>query len=74
MTSVVPMIGRPSAWPGNVVSPMRSNTSSSGVSSSIAISSSTTSRSCSRSSQLGDPTIPPTTSIASGRWSSMTRA
>ena len=57
ITSAVPMTGRPSWWSPKTASEKRSCTSSCGVSSYIAISSSTTSRSWSSSAKDGTKTI-----------------
>ena len=73
ITSAVPMTGRPSAWPPNTASEKRSCTSSCGVSSYIAISSSTTSRSWSSSANAGAKTMSVITRSASSVWRSGTR-
>ena len=73
MTSAVPITGRPSAcWP-KTASEKRSCTSSCGVSSYIAISSSTTSRSWSSSAKRGAKTMSVITSRASSTCRSGTR-
>src|SRR3954452_21215667 len=74
ITSAVPITGRPSAWRPNTASENRSCTSSCGVSSYIAISSSTTSRSESRSANEGANTMSAMTSRAVCACASGTRA
>src|SRR5919202_4228199 len=74
ITSAVPMTGRPSACRPNTASEKRSCTSSCGVSSYIAISSRTTSRSESRSLNVGAKTMSVMTFSAVCTWSSGTRA
>src|SRR5438034_6270612 len=74
MTSAVPITGRPSACRPNTASEKRSCTSSCGVSSYMAISSSTTSRSESRSENAGAKTMSVMTSSAVCTCASGTRA
>ena len=74
ITSARPITGRPSAWPPKTASESRSWTSSCGVSSYIAISSSTTSRSASSSANRGAKTMSVITSSAVSRCWSGTRA
>ncbi len=74
MTSAVPITGRPSGWSPKTAAEKRSCTSSCGVSSYIAISSSTTSRSWSTSAKEGAKTMSVITSSASSTWWSGTRA
>src|SRR6478609_82338 len=73
MTSAVPITGRPSACDPNTASEKRSCTSSPGVSSYIAISSSTTSRSWSSSAKRGAKTMSVITCSASSTCRSGTR-
>src|SRR5213082_837644 len=70
MTSAVPITGRPSGWSPKTASEKRSCTSSCGVSSYIAISSSTTSRSWSTSAKEGAKTMSVMTSSAVSTFSS----
>jgi len=76
ITSRVPITGRPSGCDPKTASEKRSWTSSCGVSSYIAISSSTTSRSAfiSSPSKRGCSTMSAITSSAASRWASSTRA
>ncbi len=70
ITSELPITGRPSGWPANTASEARSWTRSCGLSSTIAISSSTTSRSESTSVNVGENAMSVIASSASGRWPS----
>ena len=74
MTSARPITGRPSGWPPKTASEAMSWTRSCGVSSTIAISSSTTSRSESTSVKDGRYSMSAMTSSAGSRRSSGTRA
>ena len=73
MTSLRPMIARPSGWEPNTASPRTSNTLSWGSSSYIAISWRITLRSVSTSSNAGRQTMSPITSNARGRCRSSIR-
>ena len=74
ITSLVPITGRPSGASPKTASEKRSWTSSCGVSSYIAISSRTTSRSESSSANVGAKTMSVITSIAVSTCASVTRA
>jgi hypothetical protein len=73
ITSADPSTGRPSGWSPKTACEKRSWTSSCGVSSIIAISSSTTSRSASMSANVGANTMSDMTSSAVSTCSSRTR-
>ncbi len=74
ITSAEPSTGRPSGWSPKTVSVKTSWTSSGGVSSIIAISSRTTSRSASMSAKDGAKTMSVMTSSAASMCASSTRA
>jgi hypothetical protein len=74
ITSAEPSTGRPSGWSPKTALVTRSKIASCGVSSTIAISSSTTSRSASSSASEGAKTMSVITSRAVSRCSSRTRA